>query len=114
MDVASFKIAASPFGATIEVNGQDITDQVGAAEIRVADGQPTTLTLHHIGDGTIEGQGIVQVVEPSDLDEVDLICSFLAGIDPDQLDNDALNDTDASANLTGAMLAQLQRYARGE
>lgn len=113
MDVASFTIKATPFGARIEVNGHDVTDQVGVAEIRVADGQPTTLTLHHIGDGTIEGQGIVQVVDPAQND-ADIICGFLAMIDPDQLDSDALADADVSSNLTAAMLATLQRYARGD
>lgn len=113
MDVAKFVVRATPFGAAIEVNGDDISSQVGAAEIRVADGQPTTLTLHHIGEGSIEGEGIVQVVNPEQAD-ADIICSFLAGIDPDQLDNDALNGADASSNVTAALLQTLQRYARGE
>lgn len=113
MDTASFRITARPLGATIVVNGDDVTHKIGVAELRVANGQPTVLTLHQHGDGIIEGEGIVQIVNPAQAD-ADVICEFLAGIDPDQLDSDALSNADASTNLTAVMLKILQRYARGE
>lgn len=113
MEVASFRLEVTPFGGRIHVNGEDVTDRVGIAELRVADGQPSTLTLHHIGEGSIEGEGIVNISNTAD-DAAEIICGFLESIDPDQLDADALNNADSATNLTAVMLKMLQRYARGE
>lgn len=113
METATFEVKATPVGGRVHVNGKDVTPKIGAAEIRIADGQPTTLVLFLNGHGTVEGEGIVEVINPAEAD-AEVICAFLAGIDPDQLDSDALNGADASMNLTAAMLSTLQRYARGE
>lgn len=105
----------TPFGGRIEVNGDDVTDQVGLAEVRVANGQPTTLSLHLLADGKIEGEGIVHVIDHQPTVEgidVDSVLAFLDSIDPDRLDHDALADTDASSNLTVVMLETLKGYAR--
>lgn len=112
MEPARFAITATPLGGTITVNGEDVTDLVGIAELRVADGQPTVLTLHHAAEGVIEGEGIVHIVD-GPADDGEIICAFLDGIDPAQLDNDALNNADVSTNLTAALLETLKRYARG-
>lgn len=111
MDTARFTIQASPLGGRVQINDIDVTDQIGVCELRIADGQPTVLTLHRAAEGVIEGEGIVQIVHAQE--DADIICDFLDGIDPEQLDQDALNDADASSNLTAAMLEILKRYARG-
>src|SRR4051812_48902457 len=106
MDTARFTIDAGPLGGRITVNDEDVTDRVGIAELRLANGQPTTLSLHLSGTGTIEGEGVVQILEPRD--DADIICGFLELVDPDELDNDGLNDADAGTNLTAAILKTLQ------
>lgn len=115
MRTSRILIDTTPFGGRIEVNGDDVTDQVGLAEIRVANGQPTTLSLHLLADGKIEGDAVVHVIDhqptPEGID-TDMVVAFLDSIDPDRLDHDALNNADASSNLTAVMLDTLKGYAR--
>ncbi len=109
-----FRIDAQPVGGRITINGEDVTDRVAAAELRVGRYDPTVLTLHHLdGAGPIEGEGIVQVVEADDRDDADIICAFLEQIDPVQLEQDALMAQTAAGTLTGPMLQMLCAYARG-
>jgi hypothetical protein len=114
VEAASFRITARPLGGTIIVNGEDVSAKVGVTELRVADGQPTTLTLHQHGDGIIEGEGIVHFVARDDRTDADIISEFLAAVDPEQLDRDLMATADVSTDLNALTLQVLASYARGE
>ncbi len=111
-----FRIAADAVGGRIEVAGEDLSDKVSAVEVRVCVHQPTVVTLHLSPTaGVIEGEGIIQVSAPGDPpDEASIICDFLALVDPDQIERDALRNADASGSLTPIMLRLLAGYARGD
>ncbi len=109
---AHFTIDANQVGGRIIVDGQDVSTQVAAADLRVGTTEPTVLSLHLTAVGRIEGDGIVQVIaDPAD--EADTICAFLAQIDPDQLEQDALMVPGPAGTLTAPMLQVLAGYARG-
>lgn len=109
---ASFRIQALPVGGEVLVNGEDVTDRIAATNIRIGQTEPTVLTLHLTGEGTIEGEGIVHIVdEPTD--PASIIAEFLAQVSPDQLEQDALMAHHSDETLTGAMLRVLASYATG-
>lgn len=100
--------AASP-GAEIEVDGKPVTNAVSVA-VKAEVGHVTKLYLELVGDGTIEGEGIVHVVKPGPN-----VGEWLSHIDPDELEKAAL---DRMGGLDGgstgaAMLAVLRGWAGG-
>lgn len=114
MPPVPIRIDARPIGHSIEVNGQDVTGMVAAAELHLADNQPSVLTLHLIADGTIEGDAIVRTVEQVPTDDGQAIAGFLDQIDPDELEHIALQTADASCSSTKVMLQVLACWAKGE
>lgn len=108
-----YKITTGAVGGRLVIDGEDVTDRVDAFGLRVGRTEPTVLSLHLIpGAGDIEGEGLVHVVaDPRD--EADIICEFLAQIDPGMLEADVLQRNDVGGSFTGPMLEQLAAYARG-
>ncbi len=110
---ARFAIDAQAVGGRIVVNGEDLSNQVVAAELRLAPTSPTALTLHMVPvAGLIEGEGIVQIAAEQP-DDAEVICAFLAAVDPTQLEQDALMNPGPSGTLTATMLQVMAGYARG-
>ena len=65
------------------------------------------LALELAGEGTIEGEGIVEVVRESN--EVDYLRAFLANLDPTQMERAALEQLHQGAETNGqAFLAALR------
>lgn len=88
MDAAEFRIDAGPVGArAIVVNGEDVTDRVTAWQVAGRDGSATGLILHVAAGGTIEGQGVVQVVPPDYREE---LASILDHLDPKAVEEKVL------------------------
>lgn len=115
MQPAAFRIQASPGGGRVEVNGVDVTDQVSAAQVTIGGGATVLTLVAKPSAGSIEGEGIVQVqLPPDERTEAEVICEFLAQVDPALLDKDSLNAHDVSQGLTPVILQVLATYARGE
>ena len=109
---ASFRIQALPVGGEVLINGEDVTDRAAVTTIRLGHTEPTIVTLHMIGEGTIEGEGIVHIQD--DLADVpQLVVDFLAQVSPEQLEQDALMAHQADESLTATMLRVLAGYATG-
>lgn len=109
---AQFRIQALPVGGEVLINGEDVTDRAAATNIRIGKTEPTIVTLHMLGEGTIEGEGIVHIVDdPPDIPQ--LLSEFLSQVSPDQLEQDALMAANGDESLTGTMLRVLQAYATG-
>ena len=109
---ASFRIQALPIGGEVLINGEDVTDRAAVTTIRLGHTEPTIVTLHMIGEGTIEGEGIVHIVdEPADI--ADTVAELLSRIDPDQLEQDALMAMTGGETLTATMLRVLAGYLTG-
>lgn len=109
---ASFRIQALPVGGEVLINGEDVSDRAAGVNIRIGQTEPTVVTLHMIGDGVIEGEGIVHIQdEPADPALV--VADFLAQISPEQLEQDALMSHQADESLTATMLRVLAGYATG-
>lgn len=111
MKPVPFRIHADPLGGNIEIDGTDLTEHVAAFDLHVGQTEPSILSLHLIpGHGPIQGEALIHIADDSD--PGDLICAFLDTIDPGELDQHALNNADASSNLTEAMIATLKQWAR--
>lgn len=112
--LAHFRVRLRPLlrDSEIEVNGQRV-DEVRALRIDQVDNEFPTLSIVLNSDaGELEGDGIVKVTEGRTVPET--VEMFLTGIDPQQLEADALNDSSLGGATTGELfLATLLRYARG-
>lgn len=114
--MTAFRLTPNPVGpGRIEVEGEDVTERIAGCEVHAAVGQPTVLTLHLQRGGVIEGEGIVQVAQLSDVDEGDVICRFLDAVDPEILEVEAFRRLGpGQMNTTAASLDVLKAMARGE
>ena len=114
--MTAFRLSPNPVGpGTVEIEGDDITDRVAGVQVDAAVGQPTVLTIHVQAGGVIEGDGIVQVANPSDVDDAEIICDFLANVDPALLEQEAFRRLGpGQMNTTAAALAVLADLARGQ
>lgn len=113
MSTTPFLIEAGPVGGTVTVAGEDVSERVSALSVVMGAQTPTVLTLEmRPGVGRIEGEGIVQVSSGTDGEAV---AEWLEGIDPGQLQADALKAgaVGLGTGLAPALLATLAAYARG-
>lgn len=81
--IAKYRIELGPLGhGTIEVNGEDVTNKCQGVSYQAVTGQPSVLTLHHVGaEGVIEGEGIVRVTsDQPDISDADVILGFLDSV----------------------------------
>lgn len=113
MSNTPFSIEASPVGGTVTVAGEDVSERVSALSVVMGAQTPTVLTLEmRPGVGRIEGEGIVQVSSGTDGEAV---AEWLEGIDPGQLQRDALalGPAALASGMAPALLQALAAYARG-
>ncbi|HVX18685.1 MAG TPA: hypothetical protein VHA73_11695 [Acidimicrobiales bacterium] len=59
-----FRLDLAPVAGTIEIDGVDVTSLVEAVEVFSAVNQPTRLVVHRTAQGSVEGDGVVQVIDP--------------------------------------------------
>ena len=113
--MTAFRLFPNPVGpGTVEIDGEDVTDRVAGVQVDAAIGQATVVTLHVQAGGVIEGEGIVQVANPSAVDDAEIICDFLANVDPALLEQEAFRRLGpGQVNTTAAALDVLADMARG-
>lgn len=107
METAHFQITASQVGGRVHVGGEDVTDRILAADVRVGAHEPTIVSLHLLAgdDGSsIEGRGIVHV--HADVARAQAIVEFLSGVDPVELEQASLW-MEGEGSLTAKMLRLL-------
>ena len=112
MKFATFNIEApvAGRGGKIIVNGEDISDRVNAFRLTSSINEITVLQLSLIKvEGTIEGEGIVQVGVDADLDKV------LASFKADEIEQEALSRLSwgDGATLTSVIIELLRERVRG-
>lgn len=114
--MASFKLFPNPVGpGRVEIDGEDVTDRVAGVQVDAAIGQPTVVTLHVQAGGVIEGDGVVQVMNPTAVDDAQVICDFLDHVDPAILEDTAFRMLGpGQTNMTTAIIAALADLARGK
>jgi hypothetical protein len=86
--MAEFKIQIDENGhGVVEIDGKDISRETRAFAITSAPREPTVLQLHMFSKGTLEGDGIVEVLLPNEGPDVR---EFLRGVDRQKLEERAL------------------------
>lgn len=112
---AHFDIEVDALGAgRCEVNGVDVSKQVSGVAVVAEPGQPTVVTLRHIGTVEISGDGIVQVM-PAESE--DAVVSFLDQIDAKELERvtfERMGGGLGGGSPIAEALDQLKEWARGE
>ena len=114
--MTSFSLFPNPVGpGRVEIDGEDVSDRVAGVQVDAAIGQATVVTLMVQAGGVVEGDGIVQVANPSAVDDAAIICDFLANVDPALLEQEAFRRLGpGQMNTTAAALAVLADLARGQ
>lgn len=121
MDTGLHTIAVEPEGAgktKVTLDGVDLSDALYGLDLRFRSGEPAEAMLA-IAKGRVlpapfEGLAkvFVQGGEPTEV-----IDDFLASVDPDLLEQAALEGLglgDGEGSMAGAFLAVLRRWARGD
>jgi hypothetical protein len=95
----------------LTIGGRDVTDAVRALRLEAERGQVTMLTIALQAEVDADAAGIIQAAPDSRafLDQLD---EFLAGLDPDQLERDALAGAEFDETAGRLFIAALRRYAR--
>lgn len=64
MSFSKFKINVTPIGrgSTVEVDGVDVSKNIKAMALFAHASEATILQLHTYGEGTIVGEGVVEVI----------------------------------------------------
>lgn len=87
MSLKKFEIDADPLGtARVTVDGVNVSEGLRALELVVAKDEITTLVLHTMGSGTIQGEGLVKVVDAN-------LANIIASLDPEEIEQEAMSRT---------------------
>jgi hypothetical protein len=105
-----FEIDVSAPRPTVVIDGEDVAGRIQGFRLD-AGVKGTVLTLFGAADGTIVGEGLVQVAIESD--PQDAIATFLRSVSPKMLEDTALARLKPGDNLTQVMLDQLADWASG-
>lgn len=111
MALLPFRIdTTNPGAPVVEVDGVDVSDQVRALRLDCAPGTDLpVLTLElRPGAGPVEGAAEIQTVAT---DLAGTVRAFLAQLDPNEVQQAALNNHDMSRGLGAAMFAEIARLA---
>lgn len=93
MALAQFKVTAAPGSSKVEVNGEDVSARVQTVQfVHGAGPEVPTLILHEFVAGSIEGEGVVQVVPPEQAAARDELVNLIDKLDPAEVERAALND----------------------
>lgn len=108
MGLLPFVIRAEAIGGHIEIDGEDVTARIAAADLHIGDQEPSILTLHHKpGSGPVEGQAIVRLVD-YDQTPAELIRGFLDAVDADALEQSVAETMDYGTGTGEAFIAALK------
>jgi len=113
MNMAHWKIehGAVARGATIEVNGQQIQDHIRSLHLSLDPREVSRLSVEMFGEGTIEGDGIVETIRYPGGDELRAyIVQWLEEQDPDEVAH-AMNDLPLNIGPAEAVLEVLRKRA---
>lgn len=99
-------IRALPGDIRVEVNGEDVTRSCVAARLDLCKNDVPRLTLELMPNATYEGAALVQVAEP--LDTVSVIERFLDAVDPQELEEKALQGSDLGTSVGQSFLQALR------
>lgn len=119
METGLHTLAIAPAGAgaySVSLDGVDVSTAVSGIDLQFRSGQPAAalIALSPQADvSAFEGLARVEVAEPSAGTEVE---DFLAAIDPEILESEALANLGLGdgGSMAGAFLTVLQRWARGD
>ena len=89
-----FRLDLAPVAGTIEIDGVDVTSLVEAVEAFSAANQPTRLVVYRTAQGSIEGDGVVQAVDPMGA------ADKLRSLDASDVERVALNRAGPGTNHT--------------
>lgn len=105
-----FPAAGGP-GTKIEIDGKPVLNATSIA-VKTAIGEVTKVYVEMLGEGTVEGEGIVHVVRDGTADS---IAAWLAQIDPDELEKATLERFGllGDGSVGASMLEVLGRWAGG-
>lgn len=115
--LAQFSIDVDEVGkGRVEINGEDVSGRIVAWQVSGGAPNYTTMIVRQPpGAAKIEGQGVVQVVvDIDDEEQAAMIHSWLAGLDPQKLEEQVLEvfgSHDAPATNAEAWLLVLGRMA---
>lgn len=109
--LATFSIDTQIGKARIVVNDQDISTSTKGFRVEMTVDDPVpVLTVQRLAmAGTIEGQGIVQVIDGATSTQA--IAEFLADLDPAEVERRALDGHDMSRSLTADIIAIISEMA---
>lgn len=116
MGLSRFSIDVGAGGrGHVLINGEDVADRVRRVTVDSVASEVPKIYLEMQGEGHIEGEGIVNVVQ--DLDQRQVVAEFLGNLDPGSLESAALFKMGGLGEglTTGeAFLEVLKEYARGD
>lgn len=110
-DTASFEIETGILGPSrVVVNGQDVLSTARSIQLRTAPGQPTSLVIEVVGQGSISGQGIVYVHS-----EAPDLASRIRELDPKKIDEEAMSRLEwgSDGTLTNVILQVISEKLSG-
>ena len=118
MTFANFDIhlPAAGRGARIVVNGEDVSDRCSRVAVESAAGEVTRVYLTSFAEGRIQGEGVVEVRIPADVDQREAVLEFLDNLDPSVIEQEVLASMGGlDGGSTGeAFLTVLKGYVRGD
>ncbi|MFG2677050.1 hypothetical protein [Streptomyces sp. NPDC048445] len=111
------RLTSNGLTGTVEVDGSDISAQVQGYNLEARVGAAPLLVLYtRPGEGGVTFEGLAHVAIGAEQDAGPSIAAFLGSIDPNTLQQAALNRDDLENSKTGvtaAILAQLAEWAQG-
>jgi hypothetical protein len=113
VELAEFEVEVNAVGhGRVVVNDEDLSREVSGVTVSTAPGQPTVLTLHHLGAaGRITGQGVVHVVTAS---AGEALAELLGGLDAEEIERLALERMAwQEGTLTTHVMAVLRELSAG-
>lgn len=113
MGLAKFDVELQPGGPTrVTVNGDDIGRHVRSLHMAVRHGEIPRLVLELSGEGSLSGEGIIEVAgQPTEEEIGAYLIEWLGEQDPDDLTQSAMADAPMSVSPTEAILNELRRRA---
>lgn len=111
------RIVSAPGASTVTVAGTDVTNLLEGYTLEHRMHQPPILMLHAVPRDGITLEGLAHVVVGEERDPGPLIAAFLSNIDPQRLEEAALNRDDLGDGryaVISAALAQLADWAQGQ
>lgn len=115
--LARFAITVRPGGAQVIVNDEDVSARVRSFAVHQGEqGMVPALVLDTFAEGTIEGEGVVQVPDRGPVDTGPAVIAFLRAMDPGEVERKALEGLSMGDKIGAAemIIRQLIREAGGE